>query len=334
MSALVSIIIPIYNLELYIGNCLEKIKCQTYKNLEIICVDDGSSDNSAQIVKEFASKDSRFIYIYQENAGVSAARNKGLEVSTGEYIMFVDGDDYLHCQAVEILLKEIIEGSYDMLSSNFDLVDSLDCGTDLVPGYKVTCIDVKDFFNKQTTTSIASTCGKIYARNTVAPFCFPENVTNGEDTVFLFKVLSCDPKIAYVDYPLYYYYRRLGSASRSEFKISLISMIEGFSDLCEYLNNKNSEYILSKALEMLFKMIFSIRTLSVGTENEKYVFDKCKVLGKKNVQILLKNKYLNIKDKSLFLVFLYFRRIYELARLVQDPTMKEFYKNRKKKRKG
>ncbi|HAS37211.1 MAG TPA: glycosyltransferase family 2 protein, partial [Ruminococcaceae bacterium] len=98
MSALVSIIIPVYNLEKYIKHCLESVVNQTYKELEIICIDDGSTDGSAEIIKSMAENDPRIKYIYQENAGVSAARNKGLDTATGEYVMFVDGDDYIHYQ--------------------------------------------------------------------------------------------------------------------------------------------------------------------------------------------------------------------------------------------
>lgn len=114
MSALVSVIIPVYNLENYIENCLNSIISQTYKNLEILCIDDGSTDKSADKIKSMAEKDERIKYIYQENAGVSAARNKGLDVFTGDYVMFVDGDDYIHPQMVEIL--------YDCINDGYDMV--------------------------------------------------------------------------------------------------------------------------------------------------------------------------------------------------------------------
>ena len=90
MKKTVSIIIPVYNLEKYIVNCLESIFAQTYESLEIICIDDGSNDKSAEIIKRFAASDSRVKYFYHDNAGVSVARNHGLEIASGDYIMFVD----------------------------------------------------------------------------------------------------------------------------------------------------------------------------------------------------------------------------------------------------
>ncbi|MDY3088674.1 MAG: glycosyltransferase family A protein, partial [Oscillospiraceae bacterium] len=87
MSALVSVVVPVYNLEKYIENCLKSIVAQTYKNLEILCIDDGSTDGSADIIKSMAENDLRIKYVYQENAGVSAARNRGMNEATGEYLM-------------------------------------------------------------------------------------------------------------------------------------------------------------------------------------------------------------------------------------------------------
>ena len=92
---LISVIVPVYNVEKYIGKCLESICCQTYSNLEIIVVNDGSTDNSRQIVLQWTEKDKRIVFLEQQNSGVSVARNLGIEKAHGEYIAFVDSDDYI-----------------------------------------------------------------------------------------------------------------------------------------------------------------------------------------------------------------------------------------------
>ena len=97
----ISLIIPIYNVANYLTRTLESVKNQTFKDFEVICVNDGSSDNSAVIAKSFADTDERFRLINQENTGLSGARNTGLKNSRGEYIMFLDGDDYYHKQCIE-----------------------------------------------------------------------------------------------------------------------------------------------------------------------------------------------------------------------------------------
>ena len=103
----ISIIIPVYNVADYLREALDSVINQTYANWEAICVNDGSTDNSLEILKEYAQKDSRFIIIDQENAGVSKARNVALDNATGEYIMFLDSDDYFKRNALEDALKAI-----------------------------------------------------------------------------------------------------------------------------------------------------------------------------------------------------------------------------------
>lgn len=106
----VSIIIPVYKVEAYIRECLDSVIRQTYKNLEIILVDDGSPDQCGQICDEYAQEDSRIQVIHKENAGVSAARNTGIDAATGTYMIFADSDDVLHEQMVELYLR-YVDGS-------------------------------------------------------------------------------------------------------------------------------------------------------------------------------------------------------------------------------
>ena len=104
-NPLISIIVPCYNVERYVEQCIRSIMGQSYKNIEIITVDDGSPDNSSQILDKLANEDSRIKVIHKQNAGVSAARNSGLDVATGDYVVFVDGDDYLAPDYVDYMLQ-------------------------------------------------------------------------------------------------------------------------------------------------------------------------------------------------------------------------------------
>ena len=115
----ISIIVPVYNVEKYINKCLDSIINQTYKNLEILFIDDGSTDNSGKICDEYAKKDKRIKVFHQPNSGVSAARNKGLDNITGDYVMFVDPDDWIELNTCEILLNEITKENNDILIFNF-----------------------------------------------------------------------------------------------------------------------------------------------------------------------------------------------------------------------
>ena len=107
-APLISVVVPIFNVQDYLRECIDSILGQTYKNIEIILVDDGSNDDCPQICDEYKLKDERISVIHKENGGLSDARNKGLEFSTGEYICFIDSDDYIDCKFIEKLFKLVI----------------------------------------------------------------------------------------------------------------------------------------------------------------------------------------------------------------------------------
>lgn len=113
-SKKISVIVPVYNVGEYLRQCVDSILSQTYSNLEIIAVNDGSTDGSGAILDEYREKDIRLIAIHQENQGVSAARNKGLDVATGDYIAFVDADDYIHPEMYEKLVKALEDNQADI----------------------------------------------------------------------------------------------------------------------------------------------------------------------------------------------------------------------------
>ena len=117
MENLISVIVPIYNVAPYLHECIDSIINQTYKNLEIILVDDGSSDGSEKICDEYAKNDNRIIVIHQQNKGLVCARKAGLKIATGEYIAYVDGDDWIEIQMYEYLLNKILEMDADFIDS-------------------------------------------------------------------------------------------------------------------------------------------------------------------------------------------------------------------------
>ena len=118
----VSIIVPIYNVEEYLVKCLDSLVNQTLKEIEIICINDGSTDNSLEILKAYAQKDDRITVINKKNSGVSDARNTGLEMANGEYVMFVDSDDYLEIQTCQSIYEKIKKDNSNLLIFNYFLV--------------------------------------------------------------------------------------------------------------------------------------------------------------------------------------------------------------------
>ena len=334
MSALVSIIVPVYNLEDYIENCINSLTNQTYRELEIICVDDGSKDNSAAVINRLAAQDGRIKYYYQENAGVSAARNKGLDVSTGDYIMFVDGDDYLHYQAVEIFVNSIVKLNCDMISAHQKYTFKINDKMLNIDEYECNYAKYEDLFrNVNGNVAGKSSCSKLFKSNVAKSIRFIKKYYGGEDVNYIIKILNKGIRIGIVNETLYYYFQRMDSSSNSKFTEKDFSLTLSFDELCEYLKTSEYAFLKTYCLQYLFQAICIHRSRAIGTAAEDYVLSEAKRIGNKWFKAFKKNKDIDIKIRILFVLFYKSRRLYELARMIQDPTMKDYYKNRKKNRK-
>lgn len=125
----VSVIIPVYKVEKYLDRCMESVVRQTYKNIEIILVDDGSPDNCPQMCDEWAKKDNRIKIIHKKNSGQADARNQGMKISTGEYICFVDSDDYIDRTEIEKCINNAVRNSSDVVIFSFNI----DNGNNIIP---------------------------------------------------------------------------------------------------------------------------------------------------------------------------------------------------------
>lgn len=213
-SPLISVIIPIYNVENYISQCLGSIVNQTYSNLEIICIDDGSTDNSAKIISNFSILDKRIILITQNNEGVSVARNKGIAKSTGEFITFVDSDDYLEPNAIEIIYKHFKTPDIDFVSfghrsfSTESILSSPESSQTSI--YK----NPRTFFSHKSWILYISVTAwsKMYRTSFIKSnnLLFPIGLLN-EDTAFHWSCISYARKIVLASEIVYNYRIRLGS---------------------------------------------------------------------------------------------------------------------------
>lgn len=329
MSALVSVVIPVYNLEEYIENCINSVTAQTYENIEIICVDDGSTDNSADVVRDVAKNDTRVRYIYQENSGVSAARNTGMAEAQGEYLMFIDGDDYIHPQSIDILLDCIEKYKVDMVSAHQQCTFELDEEMLPISEYECRISAHNDLFQTVNGNVIGkSSCAKLFRTDIARKVSFPVGISNGEDANFIIKLLAGGMKTAIVDKVLYYYYTREDSCVTSGFSKNKFSITLSFDDLCEYLKNTEHSFLKAYCLQYLFQSIFYNRTLSVGTDAQKYVLKESKRIGEKWLSDFENNNDIDQNIRKLFKIFFRSRAVYELARMAKDPTMLIFYLKR------
>lgn len=240
---MISIIIPVYNVEKYIDKCLQSIFNQTFKDYEVIIVNDGSTDNVEAKINPYVKKYKNIKYIRQKNQGVAAARNKGLANASGEYILFVDSDDFLKEDLLEKVHKRIVETNSDMVifsycdyygeNNNRNKVHKMnDCSNgrkiiDLVLEFKCICY----------------ACTKLFKKDLLVKHKFKfENLKITEEWYPVFKEICESKKINILDEPLYYYVKRDTSALSTISKNSIDDYLYSVKKIRKYLKENNVKY--------------------------------------------------------------------------------------------
>ena len=227
---MISVIVPVYNVEKYLERCVKSIAAQTYKDLEILLIDDGSTDESGKMCDDFQQTDSRIKAFHKQNGGLSDARNYGIEHSAGEFISFVDSDDYIDEKMLETLHRLITENDADLAVCS---------AMDVFEGKEITQVkEIKEFnLNKVESykymlrgDGIPSACNKLYKRQTVGDVRFPVGKLY-EDGFFTPQILKRVEKTAVTSKPMYYYFRRADSITTKPFRKGDLDVIEAY-DKC------------------------------------------------------------------------------------------------------
>lgn len=308
---LISIIVPVYNVEHYLERCVESITNQTYKNLEIILVDDGSTDGSGVLCDELAAKDPRIIVIHQKNQGLGPARNSGLKQMRGKYVGFVDSDDWIQLNTYEILYESIVQYDCDVAT----------CGRIIISDEgelnRVYCLDkgrklegdqiVKHFLLQQDMNMSAG--DKLYKSFLFSDIMFPGEFYVSEDILPIYNVLKRANGVYQTGKPFYYYYYRIGSLSRSEFTSNSIGTYRYARAVAD---NVRSEYpaLLQEADFFEYDGMISVFRLIRKSNYKGNERDELFKALKKNVNVIFKNRCLYKRHKIyVFLAILHLDRI-------------------------
>ncbi len=297
MAPVVSIIIPVYNVEKYLPKTLTSCLEQTFASIEIIVVNDGSTDNGQSIIEEFANKDSRIKIISKKNEGVTLARKEGLKVALGEYVLYLDGDDFLTPDAVEVLYQKAIETNADWVVADFflDFEDGrreersfFDFGTVDNIGFLKYCFAHRDFYftGRLIRTSIL--------RN--ADLRIPSYITFGEDNLAVTQLGYQLGKATKVNHKVLHYVQRGGSVTNQFKSESLINRIEAiqrqiaFVEQLEEYNRLVSEVHLFAIKEVYFQIVTGVVDRVLGNRFLKKDFLKMafglKTINRKEFLIL------------------------------------------------
>lgn len=297
MNPLISVIVPIYNVESLLPRCIDSILTQSYPHLEIILVDDGSPDGCGRICNEYALKDPRIRVIHQENAGLAGARNAGLDIARGEYLGFVDSDDHIAPDMYEILLGCITEKNADIAICGRYM--ELESG-ELIPMFDLP--EVQVFDNHEAVQRFllsdgldAAAWDKLYSRKIWGDARYPLYYVS-EDVPVTSRLLAKAERVVHCGKPLYYYLQRAGSLSHGAFNDKSaglyhfyrevgLEMGERFPDLRE----EGLYYYYKALLVLLFRYAGSRSRAPIGREIYSQV--------RKNIAGICSNRYLKAKYK-------------------------------------
>lgn len=313
MDSKVSIIVPIYKVEAYLKKCIDSIIKQTYKNLEIILVDDGSPDNCGKICDEFAIKDNRIKVIHKQNGGLSDARNAGLNIATGDYLYFVDSDDWISSNAIEVLI------SY--FESNLDV--------DIVAGSSV---DVHEYNGEILETSYSIPLGtisqlnkiealkhnlqngwaawnKLYKKELFKDIRFPKGKIN-EDEAVMPHIISLCEKVIIVGQPTYYYFLRPESITTSSFNIKKLDWCKHCKQNLNFISIKYPDLVSLARKRYISSIIWALNNMTCNTKEFKIYIKKIRNELKYNLCFL--NDF-TTKEKLRAYLLVYFYYIYSFA---------------------
>lgn len=233
LKDLISVIVPIYGVEEYLSKCIDSIINQTYKNLEIILVDDGSPDKCPDICDAFKKKDERIKVIHKKNGGLSDARNAGLDIAHGDYLVFVDSDDWIENTMVEHLLSTCKKYDVEMVTCARYITDGQSTSAVAFDGPE------KVYTAEEALTEILSgksmdvaAWDKIYARNLFAEIRFPVG-ENNEDIAVFYKLIELSGRVAHTGTTEYFYRSRPGSITKLKYSIDARKIIEKNLDSIE-----------------------------------------------------------------------------------------------------
>lgn len=299
---LISVIVPVYNVKIYLERCLESIIVQTYKNIEIIVVDDGSTDGSSEICDIYEMKYDNIYTIHKTNGGLSDARNKGLEHASGRYVVFIDSDDIISENHVEYLYQLIIKNKADI-----GICDPVHC----YPNQPVVfCKETKEkVFNSEDAivemlyqkSFLVSAWGKIYPIEFFNDIKFPVGMLF-EDSAIMYKLFEKAEKIVYGNAKLYGYMHRADSITTQKFSYKDLDIIKICNQIVEHYSKSSIKLI--KAAQV-YKINACLRvSLNAAYDNYKEVVDDCNIYIKENTMVTIRNSYVRHKTKVALVLWL------------------------------
>lgn len=312
----ISVIVPVFNTKKYLERCIESVQKQTYTDYELILVDDGSSDNAGEICDSYANSDGRIIAIHQENSGLAMARKKGLEHASGEFVMFVDSDDWIDNAMLEEMYKYVRKFKADMVCCQFKRVDEV--------GHIQNVCEKHDMILCDTTESMVyhahvtrllnlAAWTKLIKTSLVKQITFSKNLAIGEEHDMITQLLLIAKKLVIISNAYYNYFVRSNSISRSGYCPKYANSLEKYIDIEETLEEKFSQY---KTPLRAFYAEYEMAVIAAMCRNQVFdweVINSLRNTLKKNFREIRKNKGTAHYLKICSFLIIFFPRLFIAA---------------------
>lgn len=318
---LITVVVPVYKVEQYLDECVNSILKQTYSNLEIFLVDDGSPDRCGEMCDEYAKKDSRISVIHQENKGLSGARNSAINVANGEYITFIDSDDWISSNMIECLYENLVKNGAEMCCTSPE--SFYEDGTCVAAKHKSeTLIYTKEqaldcfLFNDYLTPCV---CGKLYVKALWSNVRCPEGMLF-EDQFTTYKLIDQCNRVVYCTRPMYHYRKRIGSIGHSNFKEKTYDLYKAIHEEYEYINSKYGDKTPNIAVAKITWEIVFLNMMIVSGHEDRKVTKTVQKFARKHLAKIWKCPYISKIRKGQISLF-----------ALSYPAYVIFYKTYKKK---
>ena len=314
---LISIIVPVYNVEKYLDRCIKSLVNQTYKNLEIILVDDGSPDNCPKMCDNWAKKDKRIKVIHKENGGLSDARNVGINNATGDYIAFVDSDDFIDKEMYKKLLQNLVGTNSDMSVCSMyfyyenESIKNLKKNDNLLFTYEG--LEKYDNLYNDYFLDFIMVCNRIYKKQIFEELVFPKGKLN-EDNFIAHKLLWLSNKIVYTQEKLYYYVQHENSIMHQKFNIKKLNDLESYKIQMLFFKKeifKNTKYqklSLERYINKILIYYCRLRFYNTNNQYKQQIKNLREEYKKYYEEIMKKDIFFKVKLK--YFIFKYFPSVY------------------------
>lgn len=323
----ISVCLPFYNIEPYVSRCLDSVLDNTYRNLEIICVNDGSTDGTSALLHEYAKKDPRVIVIDNENGGVSFARQAAIDIATGDFLSFVDGDDWVHPQFFETLLTVQEKTGAEAVVCNYAtcsvFTESNKIEVDKVSFHVADTSILLDDWHIRTHI-----WGRLYSRRLLSKIILPPSIKIGEDTAFNL-LLFCSKQntcVARVTEALYFYFQREDSIIHTVPHAGKIDVALFFVEQYTAIKDTDKYGIV---LHEILRNMLAYRYLMSFSGDQDSIRKTCR-----SIYAVCKRNWVSsfpVKEKMKYSILYYCPFVYRLFRIITDPTMLDWERIEKKR---